>query len=397
MAALVVRLLTGDRAAGLRRVLPGLITLALPFGLLATPAHGADVGDFNAPLLGTTAVQQASRLPQADDITCGARCSTGLLPGPVTLNGPATFIPAGPASWGLLADDPALVGKIGSFYQSGDTYAGVTIIELLPGTPSEAVMKSLIKGERTSLGAPGLKFASTEIQPDGWTLWLTNIVDNPNYPGSRVRAAYATRGNEIVRVWCDGAPPSKSKLCGGIAATGLAIARTAPAPSIDVGSGSLMLAGTTPGLRPLFQKSGDSAGIWAITKPSKGMRASLGPSTLALEWGVPSQPRLSVHALTTTLASQKELRGFLATLCPKGDKSCKARSDLAPTPLGGQSAGTEIFQEGSTKVIGVELQAGDDRFLLDVVCEAPGGRVLSTAEKRACAQAISEVSQARFE
>jgi len=377
-----------------------LAVAAIVMGVGPTPAHAAGTDGFATPLLGSTVSQQWSRLPDPAALLCGERCETGILRRPAFENGAAEYIPAGPGSWGVLADNPALVGKVARFYRGGDVYAGAQIIEVVPGSSMETIVKDLVKDDRTlTASAPGLRIASTTEYPDGWTLYLTNAATPGDYPEEKLRAAYATKGNEIVRITCSGPVKAGEKLCGGIGDTALAIARTAPSSSVDPAVADLAPATPIPGLVPVLASDIRSRDFWGVrAQAPKPMMNALAPMTLTLQWSVPGYPRLAVLAAVVSSRSQAGLSRFLSTLCERGDETCTRRSDLGSVPVGGQAAGT-AFIASTTEGTGIgtlEYQAGDGRLLVDVACTANAGRELTTREVAACRRAITDVTTAWF-
>lgn len=378
-----------------------LAVAAIVMGVGPTPAHADGTDGFATPLLGSTVSQQWSRLPDPAALLCGERCETGILRRPAFENGTAEYIPAGPGAWGVLADSPELVGKVARFYRGRDVYAGAQIIEVVSGSSMESIVKDLVKDDRTlTANAPGLRIASTTEHPDGWTLYLTNAATPGDYPEEKFRTAYATKGNEIVRVTCSGPVKAGEKLCGGIGDTALAIARTAPSPSVDPAVVGLAPSTPIPGLVPVLASDIRSRDFWGVgAEAPKPMMNALAPTTLTLQWSVPGYPRLAVLAAVVSSRSQAGLTSFLSTLCERVDyPTCTRRSDLGFVPAGGQAAGTAVMANTTTGTgIGtLEYQAGDGRRLVDVACTANAGRELTSPEVSACRRAVADVSKALF-
>lgn len=380
----------------------GAVCAAGIVALLATvsPASAAGVVDFDAPLLGSTASQHWSRLPDPADLLCGNGCDTGLLPGLASENGTAVYIPAGPASWGVLSDEPSLVGKVTRFYQGDGMFAGAQIIELKPGTAVEPVLTRLVRADITSTGAkPKKEVFSKTRQSDGWTVWLSEGVVPKGRSSDLFQSAYAYKGNEIVRVYCDGEIRYGGTFCGGLVDTALKIARTKPGPRISNQSAALVPKAPIPGLSPDFASSINSREYWGNTLEALPQLVNaLGPETLAMQWSAPANPALRIIATVTTLTDQRGLKTFLADLCPSGASGCTRVRNLAPAPRGGLAAGMSARPEGETGDWALEFQAGDGQRILDVQCTAGDGyvRSLTTAERAACRRSIGAVSKAVF-
>lgn len=366
----------------------------------AAPSQAVGVDDFATPLLSSNSSQQWSRLPDPEALLCSERCETGILRKPAIENGVSEYIPSGPASWGVLSANPALVGKVARFYRGGDVYAAASIIEVLPGISEDGIVKDLVKDDSTnSGGAPGLTITSETPQSDGWTLWMTNAATRKDYPAEKFRAAYATKGNEIIRVSCSGPMKPGERLCGGIGEEALKIARAVPSASIPPAVARLAPSMPIPGLTPVFAAESTSSDFWGeLAQAPKPMMKALAPSTLTLQWTVNGSPRLALYAAITSTKSQAALEEFLSTLCEKGDEYCTPRSDLGPVPAGGQAAGSAIFAapQVGADVSALEYQAGDGRRQIDVVCTANSGRTLKQREVAACKRAIKNASRAWF-
>ena len=371
-------------------------------GIIVTagPAHAAGVSDFDAPLLGSTASRHWSRLPDPIDLLCKDACRKGLLPGLASENGAAAYIPAGPASWGVLANDPALIGKVARFYQGDSLYAGAQIVEIRPGTPLEPLVSRMAQEDLAHVGVSRAKaVASTSTQSDGWTVWITEAVSPKDRSLDRFQAAYAAKGNEIIRVFCDGAMRFGSAFCGGLSDTALSIARAKLGATIPARTAALAPATPVSGLSPDFASKIDSREFWGnVLQAPMSMIRGLGPQTLALQWSVPDAPALTVNAAVTTLKRQQGLKAFLGTLCAAGNPTCTTATTLGPTPRGGRAAGMAGRPEGETGDWWMEFQAGDNRRVADLQCFAKEGytRALTPAERTACAKAISSVAAALF-
>lgn len=368
--------------------------------ITAVPAHASGVSDFDAALLGSTASQHWSRLPDPVDLLCKDACRRGLLPGLASENGTATYIPAGPASWGVLAEDPALVGKVARFYQGDSLYAGAQILEIRPGTPIEPLLARMVHEDLANVGATPAKTVASKVrESDGWTVWISEGVTPKGRSFDRFQSAYAAKGNEIVRVYCDGAVRFGGAFCGGLKDIALSIARAKPAATISARSAALAPKAPIAGLSADFASTIDSREFWGnILQAPTPMVKALGPESLALQWSVPDAPALTVNAAITTLKRQQGLKAFLATLCKAGDPTCTAVKALGTTPRGGQAAGASARPEGETGDWWLEFQAGDNRRVLDVQCYAKDGyaRALTSTERTACTRAIAAVTSAAF-
>lgn len=375
----------------------GLVLLAvIPLG--TGPAHAQGLSDFNAPMLGSTASEQWSRLPSNSVIFDDGKQNYEVFLG--WDNGEATFTVKGPGAWGVLATSPYFERKLSRFFTEGPDYYATTIIELTKGAPTDAVVASLAKEDFASAKVtPGKKLVTPKKESDGWTVWTSKPAPSTVDPKETIHTAYASKGQEIIRVFCGGDLSSRKGQCDWGPALALHIARTKPDLEYPKDVAALSPTRTASGLRPEMATYLMSEDIWVQNlEAPKSMSQFLGENTLNLQWGVPSQPALQVRAAITSLPDQLGLDEFLADIC-RPTQSCSTVRDLAPTPKGGQSAGVISWPEGEKKSTWhMEFQAGDNKRVASIYCTVGDGyeRALTTAEVASCTTAIKVASAAIF-
>ena len=365
---------------------------------IASPTFAAGLTDFDAPMLGSTASAQWSRLPSFSVIIDDGKSNFDVVLG--ADDGESVFIAKGPGAWGVLADSPYLMSKVSRFYSAAPEVFATTIIELTKGAPTESVVTSLATSDFAGTKvAAGTKIVTPRRESDGWTVWTTKPARSKNDPNDVVHTAYASKGREIVRVYCGGDLSDRDGQCEWGPALALHIARTKPNLTYPKDVSALAPKRGASGLKPEMATFLVSEDIWEGRMDApRSMAQFLGENTLSLQWSVPGQPALSIRGAVTSLPDQLGLDEFLADIC-RPTQTCAVVRDLAPTPANGQSAGVISWPEGEMKSTWhMEFQAGDDSRVASIYCTVGDGyeRPLTKAEASGCRSAIKAAAGAIF-
>lgn len=366
----------------------GLVVAAVAAVSTGAPAQAASspLSSFTAPLLGSSATAQATRLPAPPRVNGMFAQSMG--------DYGATYTTAGPGAYGVLADRPAFVAKVGRGYQSSYGQANVTIIEVKPRTNLATEIKAAAEHDGVSKGK-----VTTSTTSDGWTVWsFAETQDGSSYN----EAAYAGKGNQIVRIFCSwqsglDTPTDTPLGCTDPAKVVLQVARTAPRAPSAGGLGTLIPAKGPVGLKPSFASVTSSGLLWPTrNEASEALTGDLGKATVDLYWTVPGAPGLVATVSATTLASMSAVPAFLDTLCPASLKTCTPRPDLAQAPPGGKAAAIEYHPEGQKGIWALETQVAGSGRLLDIGCAlgSTAERAMTPAEVNRCTAALAAVRTA---
>ena len=361
-----------------------LAALVTAQGLVLAPsAHAASLSTFSAPLDGTSATAQATRLPSPASAQRYVAHELG--------DYGTVYTVAGPLATGVLADRPAFVAKVSRQLPASDGVVATSIIQVKPGTDLAAEVTWASGHDGMTGSTP-----RTSTLPGGWMVWDYGVSADKDV---HRQAVYAAKGTQIVRVYCqvqnDAAKPaSTAPLCKDPVALARGIVQTKPALPSTSAVKALLPPRTPAGLTPQFANVSRSGPLWrSLFGADESLTTALGPQTVNVTWTVPGSPGLIVQATQTTLASLDPTPRFLSDLCPMGSATCTGRADLAVTPPGGLAVADAYHPKGEAGTWALETQIAARGRLLDIGCAAGDGntRAMTDAESATCATALASV------
>ena len=289
--------------------------------IAAAPAQAETVSDFDAPLLGTTATLQTTRLATAADITCSdAACTTGIFR--KVMSGGFEY-----SSVELMRDAgytrPAEFrrGISQSWYDATAAdadfaYMTVALGEYAAGSDMVAVATSI-----AALG--GITLSPTTV--DGVEVWIgetTNTSDADNvYTGSAFKSAVVLGTNSMIRATCqlDGAQvESTTCTVANLAQLAVKVAKKSPRATVSGQSKiNRILPNSLPiGMRPLVLASESAEDAWGMLMSDTALLAELDkyPSAVT-QFTLVGAPRMAVDVIISALSNSKIADGFIGESC----------------------------------------------------------------------------------
>lgn len=379
-----------------------LATAFVSAGLSVPSAQAVPIDEFDAPLLGTTATEQLTRMPTLDQVRCSdAACSSGLFPQTavslVEYSTPAIMPDAG---YTRVPEFRRGVNVVWSdlTVRKGDTsFATFTIAEYQPGSNINAIMDSIAAQTRTPL---------TKSVVQGVTVFSGEVVnesdDENDFSGTSFKSAYVLGTNSFVRAGCQaGESGVQSSRCtvANLIPLAISMAQAQPQSAISQSGALTRLAPTSlpSSLQPLVVASVSDDQPWATDVTNKKLLAALnGQATAVAQYTIEGSPRMYVGTLTTKLDAPELARGYLNRAC-----TVYAEEDMCTTrKLPGGNGVVTTYTRGSRDeaVVLVSIRGLTRNGLVEFSCfkrEAVSGYLTKREIAQCSALARGVLNQAR--
>lgn len=327
----------GSAAIGLLAV--GLAT--------ASPASALDTAEYDAPLLGTTATAQATRLPSLAEVQCSdAACTTGLFPKTslsyVEYSTDSFIREAGYTQVPEFRRGVYTVWQDRTKDDDASSFASFVIAEYAPGSD----MRKVAEATAALTGTP-----LSERQVDGTTVLVGQVVndndDDNIYTGTAFRSAIVLGTDSMVRAGCQmgGTSVEKSRCTvDGLARIAVAIAARQPAAPADAAAlGALPPRSLPSGLDAVVTVSASAGNPWNDPDLGKAVRAALaGKPTAISQYALAGMPDVYVSTTASPLAKGLA-RKFATRSCDVPDGYTCAKRSLA----GGSATQLTITKQGT--------------------------------------------------
>jgi hypothetical protein len=310
-----------------------LVTAFLSAGLMAPTAQGVPVEEFDAPLLGSTASAQLTRMPSLNQIQCSdAACTTGLFPR-ASLNRVEYSTKRIMPDAGYTRVPEFVRGVLETWsdttvQEGGVSFASFTIAEYQPGSDMRSVMTAIADLSGSQLTARVVEGTTVFV---GETINASDEANN--FSGTSFKSAYILGTDHLIRAGCQaGGSGVETSRCtvDNLIPLALSIANAQPQRSVPREQALKALAPTSvpAGLRPLVVASVGADQPWALEVSNKKLLAALeGQPTALAQYTLQGSPGMYVSTLTTPLTKPALARGLLNRPCTSvaGESSCTDR------------------------------------------------------------------------
>lgn len=293
-----------------------LVILCAPLSAQASNS----INQFDAPLLGTTATAQATRLPFASQIKCSdAQCSTGIfeeVSGGIVeystryIMRDSSYTQVKEFKRGVMsswADESVPAGSYAS--------ANFTIAEMLPGSDMVAVAQDI-----ASLVDITLK----ETTVNNTTVWAgesnTNDADNI-YSGSSFKTSFVLGNDSFIRAACqydERAAADTHCTLQGLSQLVVSISEKKPSEKLYRESSIISALPTDfpADMRPLVITSVASKAAWAPLGASDQLIKELATSRTGMaQFSLSGAARVRVPVAFTHIASSEAVRDYVSAQC----------------------------------------------------------------------------------
>lgn len=306
-----------------RTSIPALVVAAALAAsvIAAAPAQAETVLDFDAPLLGTTATLQTTRLATASDVTCSdAACTSGIFR-KVTSGGFEYSSVDLMRDAGYTRPPQFRRGISQSWYDATAAdadvaYMTVALAEYAPGSDMVSVATSV-----AALG--GITLSPMTV--DGVDVLVgesVNASDTDNvYTGSAFKSAVVIGADSMVRAGCQlGGAQVAATTCttANLAQLAVKVSRQSPLAAVPGQSSINRLLPTAfpAGMRPLVLASATAEDAWGMSISNAALLAELDKSPSAVtQFTLAGAPRMAVTAVFSALGKPGMANGFIARTC----------------------------------------------------------------------------------
>ena len=381
-----------------RTSIPALVVAAALAAsvIAAAPAQAETVLDFDAPLLGTTATLQTTRLATASDVTCSdAACTSGIFR-TVTSGGFEYSSVDLMRDAGYTRPPQFRRGISQSWYDATAAdadvaYMTVALAEYAPGSDMVSVATSV-----AALG--GITLSPMTV--DGVDVLVgesVNASDTDNvYTGSAFKSAVVIGTDSMVRAGCQlGGAQVAATTCttANLAQLAVKVSRQSPLDAVpgQAKINRLLPDGFPAGMRPLVLASATAEDAWVPSISNEALLAELDKSPSAVtQFTLRGAPRMGVTAVFSALEESSMAKGFIARKCEStATRVCKT------TRLQGGIGYQNLSYDKGTKRDSARLTfvgAGNGR-LVSVGCykRKPTVGAMTVKEQAMCTTAAKEL------
>ena len=371
------------------------IALAAPLALLLAAisvpsAQALPLNDFDAPLLGTTATAQLTRMPTLEQVTCSdANCTTGLYPETAlrsveystkTVMPDAGYTRVPEFLRGVLVNWTDLTAAEGS-----SSFASFVIAEYQPGSDMRKVMTDTAALSGTTL---------TERVINGQSIFVGETVnereDENNFSGTAFKSVFILGIDSLIRAGCQaGGSAVQTSRCTveGLIPLALSIANTSPSKKlIDAAQLESLAPEALPkALQPLVVASVGNDQAWATESSNKKLLSYLnGKPTAFAQYTIEGSPRMNVYSRSSKIGSQSVARGFIERACQVSDDEASCRDRKIAGGRGVATTYIDDRDQGGVVEVTVRGTSRDSLILFGCFKRSAVSGFLSKAEVAKC-------------